>query len=160
MQKKSGSSLFLMELIMSILIFSLASTVCIQLFVKSHLVSSHSTSLNQSILWCQNLAEGFLGCNGDVSEVCNLYPEAAVATDTEINLYFDRDWHLLNSNQSDDAAFRVQLCILPPDASADHSSEAIGSLKNAQITSVDLGKEGSVIYQLPLTKFVGREDKS
>ena len=38
-QKSSRSALFLMELIFSILFFALASAVCVQLFVKAHLLS-------------------------------------------------------------------------------------------------------------------------
>ena len=50
MRKNSSSSLFLMELIIAILFFSLASTVCIQLFVKAHLLTEKSVNINQSIL--------------------------------------------------------------------------------------------------------------
>lgn len=38
--KKSRSSLFLIELTISILFFALASAACIQLFVKAHLLDT------------------------------------------------------------------------------------------------------------------------
>ena len=59
--KSSKSSLFLMELIIAILFFSLASAVCIQLFVKSHLLGKTTTEANHALLMCQNFSEIYLG---------------------------------------------------------------------------------------------------
>lgn len=59
--KTSKSSLFLMELIIAILFFALASAVCIQLFVKSHLLGNTTAQENHALLLCQNLAEIYLG---------------------------------------------------------------------------------------------------
>ena len=38
----SGSSLFLMELILAILFFSVASAVCVQLFARAHTAVSYT----------------------------------------------------------------------------------------------------------------------
>ena len=53
----SKSSLFLMELILSILFFSLASAVCVQLFVKSHLINRQSTDMTNAVNLSQDVAE-------------------------------------------------------------------------------------------------------
>ncbi len=65
--KSSRSSLFLMELIMSILFFSLAAAVCVQLFVQSHTLSKSSVELNHAVVECESLAELIYGTNGDPS---------------------------------------------------------------------------------------------
>lgn len=52
-----SSSLFLMELMLAILFFSIASAVCVQIFVKSHLLSKESEALNHAVNVCSNLAE-------------------------------------------------------------------------------------------------------
>lgn len=59
--KSSKSSLFLMELIIAILFFALASAVCIQLFVKAHLLGKTTTEENKALLMCQNFSEIYLG---------------------------------------------------------------------------------------------------
>lgn len=59
--KSSKSSLFLMELIIAILFFALASAVCIQLFVKAHLLGETTTEENKALLMCQNFSEIYLG---------------------------------------------------------------------------------------------------
>ncbi len=49
-QKQSRSSaLFLTELTLAILFFAAASAVCVQIFVKSHLLSLHSRQLNLAV---------------------------------------------------------------------------------------------------------------
>lgn len=52
-----SSSLFLMELILAILFFSIASAVCVQIFVKSHLLSQDAEALNRAVTICSNTAE-------------------------------------------------------------------------------------------------------
>ena len=42
------SSLFLLELIFAILFFSVASAVCVQVFVKSHTLSTQAHDLTQA----------------------------------------------------------------------------------------------------------------
>lgn len=64
---KSGS--FLMELILSILFFSVASAVCIQLFAKAHLLDQKTGYQNQAVIWAENLASLWQAENGDLSLV-------------------------------------------------------------------------------------------
>lgn len=91
--KHSQSSLFLMELIISILFFSLASTVCIQLFSKSHLLSQSTVEENHAVIQAQNMAELFLACDGELPRMADYSGELeySPATDT-VTLYFDNDW--------------------------------------------------------------------
>ena len=60
MGKHSRSSLFLMELIIAILFFSLAGAVCIRLFVTAHSISQNTIARNHAITQTQNLAEAWL----------------------------------------------------------------------------------------------------
>ena len=68
----SRTGLFLMELILAILFFSLSGSVCVQLFIQAHTLSNNSVVLNHSILQAQNIAETFYGCNGDIDEMMAL----------------------------------------------------------------------------------------
>lgn len=67
--KHSKSSLFLMELIIALLFFSLASTVCIRLFVHAHTLSARTIDQNYAVNYAQNMAEAFLGCDGDLNSL-------------------------------------------------------------------------------------------
>ena len=146
MRKNSSSSLFLMELIIAILFFSLASTVCIQLFVKAHLLTEKSVNINQSILWTQNLAEGFLNSNGDLAGMKELFDEKSELGEDHISLYFDSDWKPVAAG-TDSARYEVKLQLTATDT----------SLVTAQIVSTDLKQtaETEPIYSLKVDKFVG-----
>ena len=56
-QRRHRSSLFLLELILVIFFFSLASAVCIQLFVKAHLTEQETKALNHAIPLAESAAE-------------------------------------------------------------------------------------------------------
>lgn len=98
-----ASSLFLMELILAILFFSAASAICVQFFVRSHLLSRDSDALSHAVIECSGVAETV--CASDsipeaVALLQSLYPdgiypeakESAEANDTrvgEIRIYYD-----------------------------------------------------------------------
>ena len=95
---KSGS--FLMELILSILFFSVASAVCIQLFAKAHLLDQKTGYQNQAVIWAENLASLWQAENGDLSLVrdtlCADYaaaPGSVVLSDSGslLLVYLDKD---------------------------------------------------------------------
>ena len=95
----SKSGLFLIELILAIFFFIIAMAVCLQLFVKAHTLSQDTISMNHAVLWTQNLAELFLGNDGDFSAVKQAYSESDCAntfqydSDTCILLLFDGKWN-------------------------------------------------------------------
>ena len=70
--QKSKSALFLMELIIVIFFFALTSAVCLQVFVKAHLVAKETKGLNYAVLWADNASECFYEF-GDDEEKINVY---------------------------------------------------------------------------------------
>lgn len=92
----SRTGLFLMELIIAVLFFALAGAICVQLFVQAHIVSSKSVALNHGVLWAQNTAEAFYGCNGNVTEMTELFENSScqkLDDSTIFCLYFDEDFN-------------------------------------------------------------------
>lgn len=57
--KKSRSALFLMELIIVIFFFAMTSAVCLQLFVKAHMIDVNTRNLNAAIRLAENTGELF-----------------------------------------------------------------------------------------------------
>lgn len=70
--KTSKSSLFLMELILAILFFSLAAAICVQMFVKSHQLSRDSVKLNHAVVYCESMAETFYSTDGDLNAMAKI----------------------------------------------------------------------------------------
>ncbi len=58
-KNSSKSGIFLMELILSILFFSIAAAVCVKLFVTSHQLSDQSVKLNHAVAMAESIAEAF-----------------------------------------------------------------------------------------------------
>lgn len=83
--RTKSSNLFLLELILAILFFIIASAVCVQLFVKSHLISNDSKTLNAAINQATSAAEAFK--SGDSLEesyasIEKVFPEADIQKQT------------------------------------------------------------------------------
>ncbi len=105
--KHSKSALVLMELIIVILFFSLASTVCIQLFSKSHLLSQQTVNENHAVIYAQNLAECFLATEGDLLQLQSLFPCSSEDTSADsVVLLFDEHW---NPCTQDNARYSASL---------------------------------------------------
>ena len=102
----SKSGLFLMELIMSILFFTLATTVCIQMFVKSHTLSEESVTLNHAVIICQSLADSFYGYDSDMNQIAGSYENAKYnESEHEICLYYDENF--VSEETSSTTGFKV-----------------------------------------------------
>lgn len=92
-----SSSLFLLELILAILFFSLASAVCVQFFVKAHLLSHNARNLNHAVNECSGIAEIVDAADGaddaadmirDIYKNAGSYPDDAPDAPT-IRIYYD-----------------------------------------------------------------------
>ena len=82
------SGLFLLELILAILFFSLASAVCVQLFVKSHLLSRQAEDLSLAVNECSDAAEIILSADNQPE----LFERLALA-------YTDAAWSDYKNNE-------------------------------------------------------------
>ena len=73
-----GSSLFLIELIISILFFAVASSDCVQFFVKARLMSREAAQLTEAVSACTTASEAI--ASGDSLETISdrlraVYPD-------------------------------------------------------------------------------------
>lgn len=100
MRQKSKSGLFLMELIIAILFFSISAVICIQLFVASYSISRKSETLNAAMLQAQTAAEYFRAADGDIDSLCGTLPLKQVS-ENEYICYFDKNGVFDTRNFSD-----------------------------------------------------------
>ena len=162
------SRLFLLEITLAILFFSLASAVCLRCFAKSHILSTQAAELNQAVSQSENIAELLRSLpendRKDAQKISNVlqleYPavnfsatDTATDMDTDIDteidsaqkslgswsLYFDSDW---NSCQQAQAVYQIQIQAFCEDS-------VIFFHLNAESVSSSLDSSDS-IYQLDL----------
>lgn len=100
-----------MELILALLFFALASTVCIRLFSKAHILSRQTVNETHGIVHAQNLAETFLATEGNLKQMKLLLTNVSDASpENGILLLFDQEW---KPCASDEAVYSASLVAFP-----------------------------------------------
>ena len=158
-QENSRTSLFLMELIIVILFFALASAVCLRLFSGAYLLAEKDRNLNHALIWSQNFSESFYGCNGRILQMHNQYPDAFVSvsdneTDGSIVLFFDEDWNQID-NSLEVASYEAVIVIKKDTAENVYSDvnkygvELAGNAMTGRIAILDLRGQADTYLDFP-----------
>ena len=97
-KRASASSLFLMELVVAILFFTLAASVCITIFVQAHIQSERAKALNHALNICSDTAE-LVRTSNSIEEVSQqigrVYEYAELSQESnpyEISIYFNDNY--------------------------------------------------------------------
>lgn len=157
-QPPRSSSLFLLELIFTILFFSVASAVCVRVFVRAHILSRDARALQEAVSLCSNAAEAS-NASSSASEalasLAALYPEAAIAEpDANVSLASDPAIYQLS------LGFDSNLESCPAENTAVYLwtvslYEADGLLHcDAAMTKPDAGENTQEIYQLQTVHYL------
>ncbi len=145
----SKASLFLMELIMSILFFSLSAAVCVQLFVKSHALSQQSLKLNYAVIASESLAECFYGTNGDPEEIIGVmegsYLNASAKT---IHVYYNKNFERISISDFPHECRYILTGVLREE----------DDMRILDITYVDYRDKEKVIYRITPELYVNKEE--
>ncbi len=160
-----ASSLFLMELIIAILFFSAASAVCVQLFVKSHLLSQDAEELSHAVNECSGVAEVAEASDGAAdctTTLKGLYPQAEDGGDTgaDLVIYYDKDF---SPCTAEEAAYRLVLQLAQEDGMllADiRMTDMTADTRTADAAAADSESENSdssdSIYELHVERHIAR----
>ncbi len=101
--KHNKTSLFLMELIISIFFFAISGAICVKLYVSAHLLSNKSVNVNNAVLWTQNISEVFSGKHGNLHDIADFFSKSSIVLvsyedNPEIGtmvMLYDEDWNLI-----------------------------------------------------------------
>jgi len=100
---KSRGSLVLMELLVMILVFALASALCLQVFAGTKALSDRTARMDEAVLLAQNAAQLLKATRGDPEalqalssgeyrlEIQHLPDEIPGLGQAEIRVYFEED---------------------------------------------------------------------
>lgn len=151
-----SSSLFLMELILAILFFSVASAVCVEFFVKSHLMSLDSEALTHAVNECSGAAEILCASESPAEGIELLrglcpegdYPELSDterAGRIEAFLYYD-DGYLPCGQES--AAYVMEVCLMQEEQMAEITIE--------MLRRDETGEQEESVYRLETKHHIAR----
>lgn len=134
------SSLFLLELIISILFFSLAAAICVRFFVKSSTLETESIELDRAVTASTSVAE-ILRNDGDYkTQLQTIYPSAKWDNNKFV-IFYDKEW---NPCRAKDAVY--SLCL----ETAQSREMLTGTI---QVSDLD-----SSIYTLTIKKHLGKKE--
>lgn len=143
------SHLFLLEITLAILFFSLASAVCLRCFAKSHTLSQQAAELNQAVSQTENVAELLRSLpenkRTDIDQITKTLQEeypmtkpvepTASSVDPELDhllgqwtLYFDKNW---NACEKTHAVYQMQ--VLASDTAIDSTEAPTTTSANASV---------------------------
>lgn len=94
------SNLFLMEMILAILFFSLASAVCMQLFVKARVLSRNTSAANHAMVLAKSAASAFESSSGDLEDLQKDYPKGSLNASV-LEIYYDKNWNPCDKKDSE-----------------------------------------------------------
>lgn len=126
--ESSKSALFLMELILAVLFFALASAVCARLFVAAHLISRDTREASRAAVLTQSAAACVQSAQGDFDTAAPLLSGETDA-DGSLVVFYDEVWQ---PAAQETAAYR--LTVTP-----DEGERAVAALARV---------DGSVVFEL------------
>ena len=106
MNNRSGSksTLFLMEQLIVILIFSFCAAVCVKIFVVSYIMVSESNDMTNALRIAQSGAECYKAYSGDAEQAAKALG-GGTAKDNAILVYYDKNWRVCEES---DAAYTLK----------------------------------------------------
>jgi len=130
---RSKSPLVMMEQIIMVLVFSLATAVCVQMFVLSERLSTRYEATDRAVIEAQNLAETLK--NGTAVDYMNEQNAVMISEDVW-QVWFDTDWNIAKEEQR---TYYLELR---------YNETQNRYCWNAEITV--FMEDGTVLFQLPV----------
>lgn len=143
MKNKSRTSLVLMELIITILLFSISSAVCVKLFVQAHIITNKTEELNHAVEKSQSFAEIFRAANGNIDSLFAIYDDAVTDGKSYMQVYYDSEF--IETTEPANASYVCNIKV-----------KIENKLSYITIQFVRL-KDQNEIYLLDATKFINTQ---
>lgn len=89
--ERSKSSMFLLEIIINILLFSFMCICSLQFFAKSYQLTQNTTILHHAVTSCNNVASVFKAGEGSTDAILNAFPDAILENGC-VYIYFDKNY--------------------------------------------------------------------
>lgn len=90
--QRTRSSMFLMEIIVNLLLFSMLCVCSLQFFIKAYQLTENTTTLHHAVTACSNVASVYESGNGETNIIYDTYPYAIYVND-QILIYYDENYN-------------------------------------------------------------------
>ena len=100
---RSKSGLFLMELIIVIMFFSLSAAICMQIFANAKVKADYSRDVTNAAFVAESVAEIYKESNGNLESVAEKY-KGTFETNAILVIHFDKEWQVTDTDTDTDTA--------------------------------------------------------
>ncbi len=90
--KRTRSSMFLMEIIINLLLFSILCVCSLQFFIKAYNLTENTTTLHHAVTACSNVASVYESGNGKTDIIYDTYPYAIYVND-QLLIFYDENYN-------------------------------------------------------------------
>lgn len=90
--QRTRSSIFLMEIIINILLFSVLCVCSLQFFIKAYQLTENTTTLHHAVTACSNVASVYESGNGSIDIIYEAYPYA-IHVNEQTLIYLDENYN-------------------------------------------------------------------
>lgn len=129
-----GSRLFLIEFLIVLFFFLIISTVCLQLFVKAHLITRRSEALSHAQAAAASVAALIESGYDTPEKAASYFSEASVESDG-FSITYDSDFHTCTSEK---AAYTLKVLM------TENGQEVLSDITVTE-------KDHSVLYELSVS---------
>lgn len=98
-QRNHSGSLFLLEIILNILLFSVLLTICLQFIMKAHHLTKDTSDLHRAVTACTNVANLFEAGDGSCKNIADYY-KYSKSTQNQVTIYFDKNFSECDSKEA------------------------------------------------------------
>lgn len=137
--ERSKSSMFLLEILINILLFSVLCVCSLQFFIKSYQLTENTTTLHHAVTACNNVAAVYEAGDGSLTSITDAFPNA-ISENGQTFIYFDENYQECDSQN-------VFYYITIEEMNSDISSIRISFYKNGEDVSYSI----NAYYYQPLT---------
>lgn len=104
--ERSKSSMFLLEILINILLFSILCVCSLQFFIKSYQLTENTTTLHHAVTACNNVAAVYQSGSASTASIQKAFPNAIVDNGL-IYIYFDENYQECDAQH---VAYYITIC--------------------------------------------------
>lgn len=94
--ERTKSSMFLLEILINILLFSVLCVCSLQFFIQSYQLTENTTTLHQAVTACNNVAAVYEASDASVDAISAAF-SGAITENSVIYIYFDENYQECDS---------------------------------------------------------------
>ena len=98
MNRRSRSTLFLMEQLIVIAVFALCAAACVRILASSYIMTTQASDTSNAIRVAESSAECYKAVSGDLSKMVDILGGSVLSTEDTALIYYDKSWNVCDES--------------------------------------------------------------